>query len=143
MFAWWALNRGLTLGARAVVLDGRGRVYLVKHSYVPGWHLPGGGVERGESVEQALVRELAEEAGVRPTTAPLLHGVFHNGEIFAGDHVVVFIVRDFVEIPPESTGMEIIERGFFDLAALPVETSAATHRRLAEILRGEPLASLW
>lgn len=30
--------RGMTLGTRAVVLDGKGHVFLVKHSYVAGWH---------------------------------------------------------------------------------------------------------
>ena len=44
----------MTLGVRAVVLDGENRVFLVKHCYVSGWHLPGGGVEVGESFLDAL-----------------------------------------------------------------------------------------
>jgi hypothetical protein len=37
---YWRFARGMTLGVRAVVLDGETRVFLVKHSYVSGWHLP-------------------------------------------------------------------------------------------------------
>ena len=58
------LMRPMTLGVRAVVIDAEGRALLVKHTYVAGWHLPGGGVEVGETCEAALTRELAEEANV-------------------------------------------------------------------------------
>ncbi|MDB5456444.1 MAG: MutT/nudix family protein, partial [Caulobacter sp.] len=73
--AWFRLRRGLTLGVRGLVTDADGKVLLVSHTYVPGWHLPGGGVERGESAEQAVVRELAEEAGVRAIGRPRLLSV--------------------------------------------------------------------
>jgi 8-oxo-dGTP pyrophosphatase MutT (NUDIX family) len=72
---YWRWSRGATLGARALVIDGSGRIFLVKHSYIDGWHLPGGGVETGETVLTALARELAEEGNIQLTATPVLHGV--------------------------------------------------------------------
>ena len=65
-------SRGMTLGVRGLVLNGAGEVLLVEHTYLAGWHMPGGGVERGETGEEALARELVEEAGVRLTAPPVL-----------------------------------------------------------------------
>src|SRR5215208_2155545 len=75
---YWRFSRGLTVGVRAMVFDEHGRVFLVRHTYVRGWHLPGGGVEPGETIQQALTRELAEEGNIRLISAPRLHGVFFN-----------------------------------------------------------------
>jgi ADP-ribose pyrophosphatase YjhB (NUDIX family) len=72
---YWRFARGMTLGVRAVVIDGENRVFLVKHSYVSGWHLPGGGVETGETLREALTRELAEEGRIEPVDDPTLFGV--------------------------------------------------------------------
>lgn len=130
---WFRLSRGLTLGVRAAVLDGRGRVLLVRHTYVGGWHLPGGGVEAGEAALDALSRELAEEAAVALRGPPRLHGIFFDGAVARRDHVLVYAVRDFVELGPKRPDAEIAAAEFFPLDALPPGTTAATRAWLDEI----------
>ena len=84
MHFYWRFSRGTTLGARAVVIDGQGRIFLIKHSYVAGWHLPGGGVETGETIQQALARELAEEGNIRLIGgAAVTRGLFQQAGIAA------------------------------------------------------------
>ena len=140
---YWRFARGLTLGVRGVVLDGSGRVFLVKHSYVDGWHLPGGGVEPGETVRDALERELVEEGNIRLVGAPALHGIFYNPAGSRRDHIAVFVVKSFRQEPPPQPGREIIEHGFFAPRALPADTTLGTRRRLAEVLDGVAVSERW
>jgi ADP-ribose pyrophosphatase YjhB (NUDIX family) len=139
----WRFSRGLTLGVRAVVIDAAGKVFLVRHSYVSGWHLPGGGVETGETLAQALARELAEEGNITVVDAPALHGVFYNPVDSPRDHVAVFVVRVFRQDGPPRRNREIAAHGFFALDALPADTTPGTRRRLAEVLEGAPIAAKW
>jgi 8-oxo-dGTP pyrophosphatase MutT (NUDIX family) len=114
------LTRGMTLGVRALVIGPDGRIFLVKHSYVAGWHLPGGGVEPGETLIDALVRELREEGNLEPTAAPVLHGMFFNDTLSPRNHVAVF-----------------------GLDELPDDTTAATRARIIEVVGGAPARERW
>jgi 8-oxo-dGTP pyrophosphatase MutT (NUDIX family) len=140
---YWRFSRGLTLGVRAVVLDSAGHVFLVKHSYVSGWHLPGGGVEPGETLLDALRRELLEEGNIELTGSPALHGLYFNAGVSDRDHVAVFVVKTFRQIAPPTPDHEIIAHGFFAADALPDGTSAATRARIAEALLGAPARERW
>ncbi len=133
----------MTLGVRAVVLDGENRVFLVKHSYVSGWHLPGGGVEVGETFLDALRRELVEEGRIELTAEPVMHGLFFNGHVSSRDHVAVYVVRAFRQDRLPEPNREIIACGFFELAALPDDTTQGTRLRIAEVLEGRPPAATW
>ena len=117
MHLYWRFSRPATLGARAMVIDANGRVFLIKHSYVDGWHLPGGGVETGETLLTALARELAEEGNILMTTQPVLHGVFFNGRVSRRDHVALYIVREFRQDGQPVPNHVIIEETIHKLRA--------------------------
>ena len=141
--AWFLLARGMTLGVRAVVLNAENRVFLVRHSYVAGWYLPGGGVDFGETMEQAMRRELKEEGDIDLTGAAVLHGIFLNSHVSRRDHVAVYVVRRFSQDRLPEPNREIVECGFFAVTALPEDTTRGTRLRIAEVLDGEPLIATW
>lgn len=137
------LLRGVTLGVRGLVVDEAGAVLLVRHSYVPGWHLPGGAVEPGEAAAVSLARELREEAGVDMVGEPRLLGLFFNERMRRRDHVALFHVPAFERPAPFRPGLEIREARFFPREDLPATTSDATRRRLAEHFDGAPVSPHW
>jgi ADP-ribose pyrophosphatase YjhB (NUDIX family) len=140
---YWRFARGMTLGVRAVVLDGENRVFLVKHSYVSGWHLPGGGVETGETLREALQRELTEEGRIELTGEPTLSGIYLNSHISRRDHVAVFVVRHFSQDRPPEPNREIIETGFFATDELPPDTTMGTRLRISEAIENKPQIQTW
>lgn len=140
---YWRFARGMTLGVRGVVLDSEDRVFLVKHSYVAGWHLPGGGVEVGETFLDALRRELVEEGRIEILGEPVLHGLFLNSHVSRRDHVAVYLVRNFRQDRLPEPNREIIACGFFEPAALPPETTMGTRLRISEVLEGRGPIATW
>lgn len=143
LHAVYRQTRGMTLGTRVMVLrDDAAAVLLVRHGYAPGWLLPGGGVERGETLEESAVREVREEAAILAEEAPMLHGIFLNDTQFPGDHVACFVLRRFRAAQFKPT-VEIAEARFFPLQSLPEGTTPGTRRRLAEVLEGVPASRTW
>ena len=140
---YWRFARGMTLGVRAVVLDGENRVFLVKHSYVSGWHLPGGGVETGETLREALERELTEEGRIELIGEPTLFGIYLNSHISRRDHVAVFVVRHFSQDRLPEPNREIVDTGFFETDALPPDTTMGTRLRISEAIENKPQIPTW
>ena len=134
-FAWSRMSRGMTLGVRGAAIDGEGRVLLVKHTYLEGWWLPGGGVDKGETTQAAVIRELREEAGLIVRGKPRLLSVHSNERFFPGDHVLVFRIDAF-DMTERTNHGEIAEIGWFSPDALPEDATRATRARLAEIFGG-------
>ncbi len=140
---YWRFARGMTLGVRAMVIDGEGRVFLVKHTYVTGWHLPGGGVEVGETVADALKREVWEEGQIEITGQPELHGIYFNRRISRRDHVALYIVRAFRQQGVPEPNREIVACGFYAIDALPEGTTRGTRARIAEVFEKASISSDW
>lgn len=138
---WLGLARPFRLGVRTLVTDGEGRILLVRHSYRPGWHFPGGGVRKWETLADAAIRETEEEAGVRLRRLDRLIGVYANFGIGYCDHVALFAASDWRPVPHLS--VEIAEARFFSLDRMPSDLSPPTRRRLAEMFGGAAADEHW
>ena len=129
------------MGVRVVMLQNN-EIWLVRHTYLPGWFLPGGGLKRGETLEQAARREALEETGAELRATTLI-GAYSNFKEWKTDHTLVFYCNDF-NINGKTDG-EIAEARAFPLNALPANIYSV-HRRLIEDYRTgnkPPLLGEW
>ncbi|MBL8576997.1 MAG: NUDIX domain-containing protein [Mesorhizobium sp.] len=134
----------MTFGVRGLVYDReKNAVFLIRHTYVPGWQLPGGGVEVGETAMQALERELFEEGVIEITGEPVLKSIHFNRQASRRDHVAFYLIESFRQAAPKLPDREIAEAGFFPLDALPQATTPATRRRIAEVFSAVPVSPDW
>ncbi|MEM7328571.1 MAG: NUDIX domain-containing protein [Pseudomonadota bacterium] len=141
---WFRVSRPMTLGARAVVENQAGEILLVRHTYARGLFLPGGGVERGETVQQTIRKELEEEGGVRLLTDAVQVRIYSNHHIMKNDHVVLFHVSAEAWQPcGDPIGREISEIVWADPLTPPADTTPATRRRLQEVFAAAPPSHHW
>lgn len=135
-----ALLTPTTVGVAGFV-ECAGKIVLVRHSYSPGWQLPGGGVDRGEPPECAILREMREEIGLAECAPPALFGVYTRTCGLVTNHILLYrLAEAHIEFTPN---FEIRDCRFFAPETPPEGTSRATARRLAEYLAQKPLSPHW
>ncbi|HSZ12119.1 MAG TPA: NUDIX domain-containing protein [Rhizomicrobium sp.] len=146
----FALALGLTgrafltpvaFGAHAIVQDRDGRVLLVKHSYVRGWHLPGGGVRGGEPADAAVLREVTEEVGLSSYSACEFYGLYTRKVGPATNVIALYRLRD-AEIAFEPN-FEIRNVMWADPENPPEDVSPGARRRLAELTGKADVSPYW
>jgi 8-oxo-dGTP pyrophosphatase MutT (NUDIX family) len=135
-----AVLNPVAFGVAGMILDAQGRVLLVRQTYMTGWRIPGGGIDRGETPEAALRRELKEEIGLSGGEARLF-GLYsrkvwwltHITALYLIEGATVnfqrnFEVRAIIWAPPD---------------AAPPDTAPGTARRLAELAAGTGPSPHW
>jgi 8-oxo-dGTP pyrophosphatase MutT (NUDIX family) len=132
----------LTIGVRVLVREAD-NVLLVRHTYSPGWHFPGGGVDRREATVDAAARELREEALIEATSPPRFVGVYLSTSQQKSDHIVFFEAPDWRRIEGKKRPLEIAEAAFFPIRDLPKGTTGGTRRRIAELFDGAERSANW
>lgn len=141
LFVKGAIHR-MTFGARGILVNGN-QVLMIRHTYVPGWHFPGGGVDPGESAEAAFRREMLEETGYRVLGDAEFLGLYHNIGATDRDHVALYVAREFEVVHTFKPNREIADMAWFDRDDLPSDVSAGTGQRLAELFEGEKQSPTW
>lgn len=130
-----------TVGVRAIVINDKNEILLVKHTYSKDWYLPGGGVAKNETASAAIIRELFEETGVKVITPPKLLNIYFHQILGVNDYPILYLVNSFTQEKVSSP--EIATISWFKLDKLPDDISPATQKRLNEYFLNEPITELW
>ena len=131
----------VAFGASAMVEDGEGRVLLARHGYMKGWSFPGGGVNRNEPPQVAVMREMTEEIGLLSCDPPEFFGLYTRKVGWTTNVIALYRVTGAVlDFKPN---FEIREIRFCDPALPPDGTTDGTLRRLAELTGKAPRNPYW
>jgi ADP-ribose pyrophosphatase YjhB (NUDIX family) len=135
-----ALTAPVAYGVCALI-ERDGKILLVRHSYIAGWLLPGGGVARGEPAEQAIIREMREEIGLVRCAAPELFGLYSRKAGWATNVIALYRLRDaeFTFVP----NVEIRDIQFADPSDPPKGTPRSVATRLKEFVGLQPRSPFW
>jgi 8-oxo-dGTP pyrophosphatase MutT (NUDIX family) len=128
---WFWVMRPVILGVRMILVQD-GEVLLVRHTYMAGWHFPGGAMNRWETPLEAAAREAREEAGAELLEPPTLVGIISNFSGGKSNHVAIYLCHKF-RLGRATDRWEIAECKLFALDALPSQLNASARELLHDL----------
>ncbi len=135
LYQWyWKTFNPKTSGARALIIHDN-QILLGKNLNRKYWSLPGGKIDRGETPEQCVLRELKEELDLDNLTIDFQLGIYNSKREGKRDTIYIFVI--FVENLIFNKQWELEDAGWFPIDSLPSEVSPATKRRIREYSAGE------
>lgn len=132
-----------TIGVKALIINEHKQVMLIEHTYMAGWHLPGGGVDPTETPKEAIIREVKEETGLIVNEEPTLFAIYTHEIFGASDYPLLYIIRTFSILPDAKLCREIKQARWFDMDNLPQDTTESTRLRINEVLKSLPPSASW
>lgn len=141
--SYWWFSRGMTLGVRCACMDENGHYVMVRHGYVDGWQFPGGGVEKGETIMEALRREAREEAGIIFEDDPEFFGFYYNEKTTRRDHVALYLCHAWRQVDNPESSFEIQEIARISPDMAEAELAPSAWRRLQELAGKTAKSPYW
>lgn len=140
---YWKIFNIKTRGVRVMIVC-QNEIVLVRHWYNSLWVMPGGGIKKHETPEQAAIREIKEETGITIKQLDYLLGVYSNNKGGKNDTVYCFVVelKEKLEIPSKKLNIEISDISWIDTNNLPSSTSLATRTRIQEYAHKDIIQSI-
>lgn len=120
-----------SLGVKGLVINAQQEILLVEHTYCEGWHLPGGGIDAGETPKAAMLRELKEETGILAHEL-MLFAIYKHDVMGAHDYPILYVIKDFTPLNGVKLSQEIKQASWFSLEKLPAGITPSTVQRINE-----------
>jgi len=130
---YWRIFKPKTYGARAIILN-EANILLVRNINVNHWSLPGGKIDKGETPEECLLRELKEELVLSISKTDYILGEYLSSKEGKRDTVYIFVVK--LLSPTFQKQWELQDAQWFPLSRLPENISPAASRRIYEFQNG-------
>ena len=127
------------VGIAAAARTEDGRWLLIRRGDTGQWALPGGTLEWGETLRKAIVRELAEEAGVDQVTLGDVLGVYSDPNRDQRFHAVTIVVGAIITAPtkPPDNPVEVLEVRLLSESEIPTSLAHGMSQMLEFARKGE------
>jgi 8-oxo-dGTP diphosphatase len=138
-----AMNKQILPAVSAIILNDNREILMQKRTDTRKWCIISGHVEFGETVEEAILREVREEANALSEVVRLI-GVYSSPEYTTyhyDDRIVQYVVSYFEvkllsSIPPNFKNEETEQFKYFPIGALPADLDLINPHWLTDALRG-------